>query len=673
MDVFIVRPFGLKEGIDFDRMEAVLIRPVLKELGLDGGTTGEIVRAGNIRADMMERLLTADLVIADISIQNANVYYELGVRHALRERPTILIRCKAHDIPFDLKTDRYLEYEKSDPTQAIPALRDTIRATLNSGVVDSPVYQLLPEIEAQDVSNFHAVPRSFFEAVEQAATKKDVVELGLLATESGRCTWRISGLRLVGRALFDLRAWSQARNLWVLIRSERPDDTEANLKLGTIYQRLGELTLSSQALERVLQTRTLRSYDRAEARSLRARNFKTEWVTRWRDLEVAEQRQRVALQSTRLIDAAAEYQSAFLEDLNHCYSGLNALAIHTILIDLACRFPDVWAARFAEGDDEADRELSRYRKQSERLVATVDLSLMAAREHCKRDGLIDPWLEVSFADYRFLTKRDRPDSVKQGYADAKARIAKEFPTESAARQLTLFWDLGILENNAKAALTELGFSTGIRDKHRELGPRNLVIVSTGHRIDAPRRSAPRFPADHETAARAAITKAVQTEIAMTRGKVIGIAGLASGNDILFQEICEELGVQTTAFLAIPRAEYEMRSVQASGHDWVARFRQLDERLNSIVLQETDELPLWMRDRAEYGIFQRGNIWMLEWAFAQENSDVVLIALWDGKTGDGPGGTGDMVALAKDRGARVIVLDTVRLFETAHSKHGADDE
>lgn len=670
MDVFIVRPFGLKEGIDFDRMEAVLIRPVLDELGLDGGTTGEIVRAGNIRADMMERLLTADLVIADISIQNANVYYELGVRHALRERPTILIRSKAHEIPFDLKTDRYLEYEKRDPSQAIPALRDTIRATLNSSVVDSPVYQLLPGLEARDVSNFHAVPRSFFEAVEQAAARKDVAELGLLATESGQCTWRISGLRLVGRALFDLRAWSQTRNLWTLIRNERPDDTEANLKLGTIYQRLGELTLSSQALERVLQTRTLSSYDRAEARSLRARNFKTEWMTRWCDLDVAEQRQRVALQSSRLIDAAAEYQAAFLEDLNHCYSGLNALAIHTILIDLASRYPNVWSARFSEGDEEAGRELSRYRRQCEQLVATVDLSLMAAREHGKRDGLIDPWLEVSFADYRFLTKRDRPDSVKQGYADARDQIAKEFPTESAARQLTLFGDLGILENNAKAALTELGFPTGVRDQHCEPGPRNLVIVSTGHRIDAPGRSAPRFPVDHETTARAAIAKAVQVEIAMTRGKVIGIAGLASGNDILFQEICEELGIQTTAFLAIPRAEYEIRSVQDSGHDWVARFRRLDERLNPIVLQETDELPLWMRGRTDYGVFQRGNIWMLEWAFAQENSDVVLIALWDGKTGDGPGGTDDMVALAKGRGARVIVLDTVRLFETAQPEAAA---
>ncbi len=83
---FIVRPFGTKGGIDFDRVEGELIAPALEGLGITAHTTEEIARAGNIRTDMFERLLLADLVIADISIHNANVYYELGVRHALRPR-----------------------------------------------------------------------------------------------------------------------------------------------------------------------------------------------------------------------------------------------------------------------------------------------------------------------------------------------------------------------------------------------------------------------------------------------------------------------------------------------------------------------------------------------------------------------------------------------------------
>lgn len=67
---------------------------------------------------MFERLALADIVIADISIHNANVYYELGIRHSLRPRTTVLIRSRASEVPFDLKTDRYLEYSAEDPVAA---------------------------------------------------------------------------------------------------------------------------------------------------------------------------------------------------------------------------------------------------------------------------------------------------------------------------------------------------------------------------------------------------------------------------------------------------------------------------------------------------------------------------------------------------------------------------
>src|SRR4051794_39830777 len=119
MLAFIVRPFGTRNGIDFDRVEADLISPVLDRLGIQGRTTGEIARAGNIRADMFERLVLADIVIADVSLHNANVYYELGIRHALRDRVTVLIRARADEVPFDLRTDRYLEYDAENPGAAV--------------------------------------------------------------------------------------------------------------------------------------------------------------------------------------------------------------------------------------------------------------------------------------------------------------------------------------------------------------------------------------------------------------------------------------------------------------------------------------------------------------------------------------------------------------------------
>src|SRR6185295_9870641 len=146
---FIVRPFGIKSEIDFDRVEKELISPALDAVGAAGRTTGEILRAGNIRTDMFQRLLTADLVIADLSIHNANVFYELGIRHSLREKRTFMIRSEGDSYPFDLQTDRYLTYDRNDPAKSLSYLIKALRQTLSSKDQDSPVFRSLPRMEAQ--------------------------------------------------------------------------------------------------------------------------------------------------------------------------------------------------------------------------------------------------------------------------------------------------------------------------------------------------------------------------------------------------------------------------------------------------------------------------------------------------------------------------------------------
>src|SRR5216683_4314518 len=93
---FIIRPFGAKKDssgteIDFERVHRDLIGPALKNAELGGGTTGQIVEAGNIREDMFALIIEADLVVADVTIHNANVFYELGIRHALRKRCSVMI------------------------------------------------------------------------------------------------------------------------------------------------------------------------------------------------------------------------------------------------------------------------------------------------------------------------------------------------------------------------------------------------------------------------------------------------------------------------------------------------------------------------------------------------------------------------------------------------------
>src|SRR4051812_12315237 len=150
---------------------------------LDGGTTGLIIAGGNVREDVFRELIMADVVIADISIHNANVFYELGIRHAVRQRATVLIRARIDEVPFDLKTDRYLSYDPGDPAAAVPQLVQVLEQTLSDERVDSPVFQLLPGFTAGDRTALLEVPRDLSEDIGQARENKWVGDLRLIAEE----------------------------------------------------------------------------------------------------------------------------------------------------------------------------------------------------------------------------------------------------------------------------------------------------------------------------------------------------------------------------------------------------------------------------------------------------------------------------------------------------------
>ena len=198
-----------------------------------------------------------------------------------------------------------------------------------------------------------------------------------------------------------------------------------------------------------------------------------------------------------------------------------------------------------------------------------------------------------------------------------------------------------------------------------------VIVGTGHRPDAPGRDQPRFP-DTPTA-RAAALEALRGALRAELGqggasRALGLAAAASGADLLFHQAADELGLATRVLLPIPIAEFRRRSVEDGGPEWLERFRRVVASRPVDVLQESAELPPWVAGRAGASVFGRGNLWLLESAFALAGagadgaaSGVALVALWDGQGGDGPGGTAHMVALARERGARAVVLDARSLL------------
>ena len=157
---FVVMGFGIKTDyatgrkLDLNKSYRLLIKPVVEERGLICIRADEIRHSGSIDLPMYRELLKADVVIADLSTANVNAFYELGIRHALRPRTTIVISEDKLTYPFDLnhiKITSYthlgdgIEYEEVERFRKV--LGETLQAVLDKEDPDSPVYTYLDQLQ----------------------------------------------------------------------------------------------------------------------------------------------------------------------------------------------------------------------------------------------------------------------------------------------------------------------------------------------------------------------------------------------------------------------------------------------------------------------------------------------------------------------------------------------
>jgi tetratricopeptide (TPR) repeat protein len=665
MKAFVVRPFGTKREINFDEVHEYLIAPALAALDIQGSTTEVFLEAGNIRADMFQQLLVADIVVADVSIHNANVFYELGIRHALQPKRTFLLRAKSQkpltersaedEVPFDLRTDRYLEYDSDKPAEKLNLLTDGLRQTLASDKSDSPVFQMLPDLEGQDRARFLPVPQSFRDELERAFRSRGLGLLGLLAMEAQDFFWASEGLRLVGRAQFDLKAHREAKASWEALYKLNPLEPEANQRLGTIYQRLGDLDASDQALQRVLSNKKVTRPERAEALSLIARNIKDRWRTSWQGV-ASELAPAAALKSPDLLKSYEKYRQGFQENLDSFYSGLNALSLLTLTLELAKKMPEVWVNSF-DTEQQAEAELTSLELQRQKLVGAVGISLDASKGALQQSDREDRWVDISAADYLFLTG-SRPGRVAFAYQEALSG-APDFYFDSARTQLEIFRSLGVLTEKTAAALAVF---QPPGPPQRTTTPPARVILFTGHMVDRPGTTPPRFPDSMRQVARQAIRNAVQQEIARTEGMVVAIASGASGGDLLFHDVCEGLAIEHRLRLPLPPDSFRNESVSPAGRFWEDCFDELLKKFPSVpYLSQSADLPLWLSVKKEYTSWQRANLWLIHEALALNAKNFTLVSLWDGIKTQGLGGTYHMQAVAQQYGAALVTIYTHNLF------------
>jgi hypothetical protein len=672
---FIIRPFGTKKDsggaeVDFERVDRELIRPALEAVDLGGGTTGEIVDAGNIREDMFGLIFEADMVVCDITILNANVFYELGIRHALRKRSTVMIKGQPtkDGTPFDLLTDRYLPYDIGNPGASMGKLIATLNASLNSArETDSPIFQMLPSLPEADPSKVQTVPADFREEVNRARAAKSKGWLRLLSGEVCNQRFQWGGLKLVATAQWDLKDWAGARESWETIRQTYPDDIDANLALANIYERLYRdeprpelMEASDQAIKRVLDGRDASQKQRVEALSLGGRNQKTRWRLNFDHLQTTEER-RAAAMNRELIRSYEDYRKAFFQDLNHFYPGLAALQMGTILLDLSKE--KFWPDTF-DSDSEADSYKRRLEGEVGTLQCLVPASVGAELQKLSHDAPDRFWAEISAADVLFLTPEAREQRVLAAYADA-IPLDKPFAWDAARGQLELFAALGVKAELAGKVINKLSAifkEEGLEQKKPQEKPKKPVhlIVLAGHLVDAPNRSEPRFPQTREAQAKALIRETVEG-LRNDEYEFMGLASAAPGADILAHEVCAELKMKSTICLPMPARDYARRAFEELDN-WRTRFLDLQQDHDMIELSDREGLPRWLSG-SNVDSWERGNRWVMQMALTWGAKRITLVALWDGKMkGDAPGGTAQMVQLARDAGiVRLEIVDAKRLL------------
>ena len=115
-DCFVIAPIGEAESETRKRSDQILkhvISPALKECGYKATRADQISEPGMITSQVIQRIVDDQLVVADLTERNPNVFYELAIRHAIR-KPLVQIIRKGEQIPFDVAGTRTIHVDHHD-------------------------------------------------------------------------------------------------------------------------------------------------------------------------------------------------------------------------------------------------------------------------------------------------------------------------------------------------------------------------------------------------------------------------------------------------------------------------------------------------------------------------------------------------------------------------------
>ena len=314
---------GAPDKVDFDRLWAAGLRPAIDKAGYEPVRANEDIGA-LIITEMIERLAMSDLVLADVSIPNGNVYYEVGIRHAAQQKGCILTAATWSKPLFDIDQMRQIRYPlpaQSISDQTAAEIIDIVSSAIPvmAGGA-SPFYQVFPKFPEYDASR----ATSFKEALQELSAFQAEIIAARSAT-GNECRTRALALRqryfsggpirkaVAIELLYTLRDCTDWNTTIEFIDGLPADLRESPLVMeqrALALSKAGDHDTAIGALRELIRT----SGDTSERRGLLGGRYKKKWGT--------------TKASADLDRSIAEYEAGMKLDLNDYYPSSNLARLY---------------------------------------------------------------------------------------------------------------------------------------------------------------------------------------------------------------------------------------------------------------------------------------------------------------------------------------------------------
>jgi hypothetical protein len=432
---FVAMPFGTKPDgagrtVDFDAVYSQLIAPAISAAGLEALRADEEMSGGIIHKPMFERLILCDYAVADLTTANANVFYELGVRHALRPFTTVLLFAQGGRLAFDVAPLRAVPYRLAPTGQPtdVASARDVLADRLieAQGTTDSPVFQLVeglptPQLDHAKTDVFRERVRYSAEIKERLAEAREHGPAAVRAVEDDLGPLDKIEAGVVVDLFLSYRAVESWKDMIRLV-----DEMTPPLAGTVLVQEQLALALNrdeqSERAERVLRSLLDRQGPSSETLGILGRVYKGRW-------QAAARRGETALAQGALRQAIETYLKGFETDWRDAYPGVNALT----LMELR-QPPDERAERLRPVVEYAvERRLASGEPDYWDLATRLELAVLARDEAAASEALADalarvrePWEAKTTADnLRYIREARAARNESLLWADEAEKALRE--------------------------------------------------------------------------------------------------------------------------------------------------------------------------------------------------------------------------------------------------------